>query len=447
MEKLGRYLLTLLLVLAPLMLGSNRAIFWALNSLIVCLALLSKIFGRSRAVLSLKPNRPDGIAFWLFMASLIWITVQWLPGVPPFLAHPAWQFVPWASPRITLDAEATLLTLVWWLSMLTVFVAMAVATRSTRIANYLWLISLMGVAEALFGLANSYYHLNSVGLVDKTAYEGWLTATFVNRNSVASFFTICLAALTALTIQKYRLIDKEFQRKGRAQSTFLAATSGLAYYMAGFGIIYSAVLLTGSRAGVATAVAVPFLVWAMSTRGKPNKKFIWPAVTLLFFSGLAVGISAILERAKGASSSTQSRWVLNDDSLSAIASRPFLGHGAGAYQFTEPLFHSDAVSMTVIWNRAHNSFLEAAVDLGVPFTVLWLVGFATLCIMLWRSMRAVKEFQPATAVFLALVITEGLHAWVDFSMQIQANAIYAACIMGLAIGETLKNAANERGRT
>lgn len=326
--------------------------------------------------------------------------------------------------------------------MLTVFLSIAMATRTNRIANYLLLISLMGVAEALFGLANAYYHWNSVGLLEKTAYEGWLTATFVNRNSAASFFTLCLAALSALTIQKYRMIDKEFARKGRVSTTFLAATSGLAYYLAGLGIIYSAVLLTGSRAGIATAVAAPFIVWAISTREKANRNLVWPVLGFAFVTAFAVGANALLERAKGASGSAQSRLLLNADSVSAIEARPLLGHGAGAYQFTEPLFHSDAVTMNLIWNRAHNSYLEAAVDLGVPFTLLWLVGFAVVCFMVWRSMRAAKEFKPASAVFLALVITEGLHAWVDFSMQIQAIAIYAACIMGLAIGETLKSAKN-----
>ncbi len=442
MEKIGRILLTILMVIAPLLLGSNRAIFWALNGLIASLAMLCLVFGRSRAVLSLKLNRPDGVAFWLFVSSLIWIALQWVPGVPTVFAHPAWQFVPWASPRITIDAESTFYTLVWWLSMLTVFLSIAMATRTTRIANYLMLISLMGVGEALFGLANAYYHWNSVGLLEKTAYEGWLTATFVNRNSAASFFTICLAALTALTIQKFRVIDKEFARKGRASTTFLAATSGLAYYLAGLAIIASAVLLTGSRAGIATAVAAPFIVWAISTREKANRNLMWPVLAFGFVAAFAVGANALLERAKGASGSAQSRLVLNADSISAIQARPLLGHGAGAYQFTEPLFHSDAVTMNLIWNRAHNSFLEAAVDLGVPFTLLWVAGFAALCIMLWRSMRASKEFKPATAVFLALVITEGLHAWVDFSMQIQAIAIYAACIMGLAIGEYLKSAKN-----
>jgi O-Antigen ligase len=432
-----------MLVISPLLLGSNRAVFWALNGLIASIALISLIFGRSRFAISWSMKKPDGIAFWLFLGSLLWMLVQWWPGVPSFLAHPAWAFVPWASGRITIDSGATLQTIVWWLSMLTVFVATALANRSSRITNYLLLISIMGIAVALFGLANAYYNWRSVGLLEKTAYEGWLTSTFVNRNSAASFFAIGLSALTALTIQKYRIIDKEFARKGRVSSTFLAATSGLFYYLAGLALLYIAVLLTGSRAGILSAILAPFIVFALSLEKSLKQRWILPTISFLILGAIALGASALMERANSASSSAQSRINLNADSLSAIAARPLLGHGAGAFQFTEPLFHSDAVDVNLIWNRAHNSFLEAAVDLGVPFTLLWIAGFGTLCIMLWRMMRASNEFKPATAVFFALVFTEGLHAWVDFSLQIQAIAIYAACITGLAVGENLKSSKGE----
>jgi O-antigen ligase len=94
---------------------------------------------------------------------------------------------------------------------------------------------------------------------------------------------------------------------------------------------------------------------------------------------------------------------------------------------------------TKVWNRAHNTYLEAAADLGLPFTILWIAILANILRALYRFKPVSLKFLPATAALLAVAVAEGLHGLVDFSLQIQAVAIAVAALFGLAVGEVTTN--------
>ena len=438
MRSLSRALFAVLLIVSPLALGSNRAAFWAVNATAVSICLI---------LLLLKPRRswPDQTfdsLTWLIIAlvvlPMLWMATQLVPNMPSFLAHPTWRNVPDGMATITLDPLATSRAMAWWWAMPVVFVAFSLARKSASRRNLMWLIVWIGLGEATFGLANLYFGWNTVGLLEKTAYLDYLTGTFVNRNSSASFLSITLAVLSSLTIDQLQ----EERRKSRASNpverVFLILTSHIFYLYVATLILLLALLLTGSRAGVICGILGQVIVYVFALPRLSLRGTTFGIATLLFAFVLAVSVFALLDRASEGASSAQERILMAQDALEVIAKRPLVGHGAGAYESAEPLSHIGSLSEALIYNHAHNTYLEAAANLGVPFVVTWLLGFWLLIYVLWR--RAVEattrgRYLPACTAFLAVFVAESLHAIVDFSMQVQANAIFASSLLGFAWAE------------
>ena len=432
----GRAFLIVVLVICPLLLGSNRAAFWALNGTLAAVAMiLMLIETRNRGAVVGRDNPAVALLLALYIAPLIWIVVQWLPGMPGFLAHPAWSEVAGSVASISVNPHQSFQAFVWWAGMGVAFVAMRAGQRQQRKTRLLHVMLGVQLLVALFGMATLYLQLDTLGLLEKIYYQGWLTSTFVNRNSVASFLSIGLAIAASLTVQSYADSRKSTRDHRGWARLFLTGTTRTTNY--GFAVIImaSALLLTGSRGGILSGFAALVLVFILEARQLRIKNWTVPAFAFAAMGMFAVAVNALMLRANGAAESAQSRLVIWQDALNAIAARPILGHGAGTYQSVDPIYRGAENRADEIWNHAHSTFLEAASGLGVPFTLLWLAGAFWL---LWRLFSAYSNRQspqPATTALIAVLIPELFHAMVDFSFQVQAVALYFACLLGLALAE------------
>jgi O-antigen ligase len=433
--------LLLLLIVSPLFLGSNRALFWAVNEGLASIALMTLMFNR-RLVFNFdfRDRLPESLLFLIFIAPILWMLFQLIPEMPQFLAHPAWQSLPTGMHTVTIDPYATLHALLWWLAMAAAFVAYGLGNQTARRMLILKVLAFITVAESLFGLANLYLSWNTVGLMDKTAYVGFLTGTFVNRNTAASFLSMGLVVMSCLAITRFLELVKQRRHKGAFYKIIVILTSDLSYHLAGITVISAALLLTGSRAGIACAILALLVVAARSRHRNVlgYSKFRAIVLVLLLLTAVLGALSAMMQRSSDGVESTQLRVLMAQDALAVIAARPFLGHGAGAYQSAEPLTEIGSLPQSYVYNHAHNSYLEAAAAVGIPFTLAWIMIFGALCFWIWKSSRefAGGTFQPCSTAFLAIALSEGVHAIVDFSMQTQANAIFLASILGLAIAES-----------
>jgi O-antigen ligase len=437
MGRLSRFILATLLVVSPLLLGSNRAVLWALNGILASFAMLFFVLAEWKT-----SNRSAGD--WdlptrlliLILLPAFWMLFQLVPNVPNFLAHPVWYAVPDAAPMITLSPDKTKLALVWWLAMSVSFVAVRAGTRRGGSRFFLNLMLVVVLVVALFGLANSYFGWQSVGIAQKTEYIGWLTGTFVNRNTAASFFNIGIVIAVVLAMEMNLEQSKKFFGASMLTRIFLIFSSRISVPIVAGAIIFIAALLTGSRAGLASIIISLACVLALMWGKKRKIAWQWPIFLIVGLVATSVAANALYDRSDSAGSSF-ARLTLAEEALAAIANRPILGHGAGSYQSVEPLFHADGASSNLIWNHAHNTYLEAAADLGVPITLIWLGLMAALLIQLRQIQRQSSKFMLATIALFSITVSEGLHALVDFSLQTQAIAIYVACLLGLSIGEAM----------
>lgn len=428
-----------LLLLSPLALGSNRPLFWAINALIACIAIggfaLAE-FRRQEATRfdwSLLAMAGSGVAILL-----CWMLLQALPCVPAFLAHPLWTIEKSnGCGSISINPSLTWATVAWMSSVAIAIPAARLGTSKRRTMTILTWFFGVSAAIALFGIITEAYSFATVGLRDKTAYLGWVTGTFVNRNAAASYFGLGLiVGLTLLTAP-----DKSTRAR---RSSFvehllhrLLGRDGFVY--AGVVVLYAAVLLTGSRAGIIAsslgALAV-FLLRGSAATGLGTRRIL-VAVILGVFVTISAGL-ALLWRADTAVDSNISRLSLYKEALEAIADRPLLGHGAGTYADVEPLYHASATPPELVWGHAHSVYLEAAATLGLPMTAFVLIVLGIIVFKLLQARRlAGATSSSAIVAALSATVALGLHSAVDFGLQTQAVTIAYSTLMGLAIGERM----------
>ena len=107
--------------------------------------------------------------------------------------------------------------------------------------------------------------------------------------------------------------------------------------------------------------------------------------------------------------------------------------------------HQLPVSPDFIWNRAHNSYLSLWSELGVVFGSLPIVGLLLVGARLIRALRANSYAWVAQATGLAVLVVCAIHSTVDFSLEIQANAMFFIAILAAAVGSTYGEKSTQTG--
>jgi O-antigen ligase len=294
---------------------------------------------------------------------------------------------------------------------------------------------------ALFGFIVEFFGLNTLGLIPKTHYRGWLTGTFVNRNSAASFIGIGL--VIALALARHAYFDPRNQYTTFSLPSICRLfVSRVGFYASVGAALFCAVLMTGSRGGILTGIIGGSLVLLMCLRrgGTPRA----PAIAMLL-GGVAISIAlsvSALKNRTDASESTSVRLSLYGEALRAIADRPILGHGAGTYSSIQPIYHSASTPSNFIWDNVHSTVLEAALTLGIPAIIFGTGVLVYILLQLFDTWRNTSTEAICILVILAVSVAVALHAFVDFSLEIQAIALYVACLLGLGMGEKMSIDAN-----
>jgi O-antigen ligase len=443
---LYRFGFYLLIAVSPLLLGSNRPLFWGVNGVLSALVLVGFVWSEFKK----EPSRFDWklpfMAIFCFLLIGMWMALQALPWTPKAWHHPIWFASPMlagARSTISADPSQTWQTLAWWSTLSVFIVAVRLGTSARRSIFVLNLMLTVCVLVALFGFTVESFELNTVGLIEKTYYKGWLTGTFDNRNSAASFLEIGLIIAVALAGREY-LIRRKHRARGNVLGFVDIVVGQFGIYSAVGLVLFFALLLTGSRGGIATGIfgGALVLILRLLKQGRPTVSSITVMLVGLTLS-IVLAISAVQGR-QDIADNTNVRLSLYAEALKATADRPLLGHGAGAYSSVQPLYHSSSTPSDLLWDNAHSTVLEAVVALGFPAMI-----FATT-VLFFILVKLVKVWGSTRKEATCLLVIQGvgaavtLHAFADFSLEIQAIALYVSCLIGLGIGEAMRMALESR---
>jgi O-antigen ligase len=439
-DAVGRALLWLV-ALAPLPLGANRPWAWSLAALIVGGLLLVSLWrGPAPAV---SPTRLQ-VPLLLFALLCLYILLQLVP-LPTALPAPEWDLAArllGADLRrsLSLAPDKGLVALTRLLLYGGVFWIALQAFRPGEAADRAMLaLALVVGAYALAGVIG--YALGNRYLLwfEKWAHQDSLSGTFPNRNHFATM--VGLGLICALGVCARRVAAALARHGPEAWAAILTgARLSTMVVVATLPIDIVALLLSRSRAGVAVSAvaATVFLVGATWRLGLGRRGaaalFLLSTVTLGLYSGLSG--EGLRERLAvlAVDNQVDVRLPLFAQTLDAIAARPWLGSGYGSFEDAFRPYRQPPLQLH--FDYAHNTYLELAVELGIPMAVaLTLVPL----LLVLRAASALRREGPTlyygwAAACAGLLV--GLHALVDFSLQIPAVGMLFATILGIGCAQS-----------
>jgi len=449
LNKILSYLLLLLVVLSALPLGSNREWSWALCALISgLLALVWVLFniGRTEQLNSrMNPLLPG-----LFMLSIGWVLVQMSTGTPAGWQHPLWSMAGEVLSldlpgRITLSAEDGWTALMRLLSYALVFVLAFQLGRDRHRAQAIfgWL-AISGLVYGVFGLYVYWGGNHPEWLFGERVMPHDVRSTFINRNHFATWQGLTI--LCAMGYFYHRMAKPEVKpyampkdREQQVEEFVLKAWKPMIALL----LMVTALVLTHSRGGFAATLAGSVVLLLLLDRGisshrgssrRPLSRFIISTALVVVSLAFYLSSEVLLNRISRTDISSEERMTVFANINRAVGDNPALGFGYGTFSNSFRLY--DQNERAVHYDRAHNTWLENAFEMGIPAALALYLALAGLALTCLKGVRRRHRdwVYPATGVAASVLV--GVHAMVDFSLQIPAVALLYALIMGVACAQS-----------
>ncbi len=323
------------------------------------------------------------------------------------------------------------------LTALFVLTLLLLNTKS-RIQWVIYTLVISGVFQAVYGSLMTLSGIEKIFFVDKTSYTGLVTGTFINRNHMAGYMELCLAAGLGMMIAGLATSRSGSWRE-RGRRLMEAMLGSKARIRISLVIMVAALVMTHSRMGntaffasMTIAGVIALLMGRFATR-----KLVILLTSLLIIDivvvGTFFGVEKVIDRIENTTMDKQVRDEVNVYTIEMITQSPLTGNGAGTFYSSFPEFR-DADVGGRFFQYAHNDYLQFAFELG-------LIGFAPLLLMLLltaytalKAQRVRKDplMKGLSFSCIMAMIAFGIHSTVDFNLQIPANA--ATFMVLLALG-------------
>lgn len=267
---------------------------------------------------------------------------------------------------VSLDAGASLAEALKWLTYAAVYL-MAARVRAQR--GSIWL------ATVLFGSATLVAIIPLMqGVADSRVLYGiyqpnfsvgrWNVGPFLNSNNLAGYTLLGLAAGTGLLLS--------------GQSPLPRAGS-----LGCLSVITTALLLSGSRAAIVSALAAGTIIffWLIKARRfrVTRSRLAWGALPLLFAAGLAVALGSSKDFGALTSTDMRRKVAAWSWSLPMIRDHAWFGVGRGAFETAFPPYRRVLdYDWTAVFTHAENFVLQWVAEWGIPVggcAVILVVGY------------------------------------------------------------------------
>lgn len=434
------------MVWAPLPFGSNRP--WATALLFLCTALLLAgwlalfIAGRVAA----WPGYWRAVRWPLLLLGLLqlWVFLQTVP-LPR-------HWVEWLSPRaaalhlpaervpLSLDAALTRFQLLQGLAYSAIFLLVTLLLyRRDRITGFLWVVAISGALQAGYGTLMTLSGVEYGFFVEKYVGLGMATGTFVNRNNLAGYLVMTLAAGIGLLISQLGGDHGNSSRaRARALLTLLLSPKFLLRLLLALMVI--GLVMTRSRMGnlafflaLTSAGTVVLLCARRIHVGKVALLLASLLLVDMLIVGRWFGVEEVAERLAQTTAASESRDEVSIYSLGIVRDYFWTGSGAGTFYTVFP-HYSQAALQGDYYTHAHNDFVELAGDLGVPaFLLLALFVLLALKRAFFLQYQSDSRLLKGAGFTVLMVTAWGLvHSTADFNLYIPANGFTCTALLALA---------------
>ena len=435
------------LLWAPLWLGSNRPVPWGVNAAIFCgLAALYEcvrgIAGWRRPV-SFRRLLIPVACFAIVMG---WIILQWTTATPVALHHPIWLSASETlefglAGSISVNRDATAVAFLRLFTSASVFWLAVELCRSASGARLLVAaIAIIGLIYATYGIIVFFAFPKSLIWLEKVAYLDSLTSSFVNRNSYATYAGLGFLSSVALALSAFQAQSYGGDRARKAAAVAAVLVGGAGFWLAVSVIIGAALLLTSSRGGISATLAgllALLVVYFAQRRGRQSPKLVAGGLTLLIALAVAVSFGELLAaRLDAQGFRSDDRLAVYGTIWASIMDRPWLGFGYGTFEHVFPMYRDAGIGVMGTWDRAHNTYIEVMQGLGLPISGFLFLGVGVLVFRALKGALTRRRSVTAPLAASAASITVLTHAFVDFSLQIQAVTLTWMALLGAGVAQS-----------
>jgi len=450
-------LLVLLLAFAPWPLGANRP--WAWSTLFLAASGLLLLLGAGVALGRIRAaSLPVTVrlATVLLLAVVTWILLQAGPSPWPEFAHPIWSLLPSelaARPAIAIDPPRAREALLRLLGPVALFaVGYAIGSHRTLAERLVQAVLVLITAQALFAFVRIVLGWDE--LFGRHLPLQRISGSFVNPNHFAAYVNLgAVIAFLFLLEQARREADTPSLRAalGRVLQTAFQSRPLLA---AALMACLLSVAASASRGGALALALTLLILLGAGLRGARTP-------LLLAALGLAAGLVGWalsaggellwdrlvnLDPASAFSPGIEGRLLAWSWTLERIAERPWLGHGYGGFLSLFEHARDERFPTSGPWDYAHNTYLELAVELGLPAAAALALAVLFLHVPCIAAIRRGSR-SPLPTIALGATLVQGLHALVDFGWQIPAVTVTWAALLGAAVGRSAVTLRRRRRRS
>ena len=440
LDRIASWLLFSTVALAPLPFGSSQpaaVAFWCV------------VLGLTLVIAPLQKLRTPHLRLLgcaaIVVAAYALVLDEQLAEHPWFSPDPLWRIASDAlgtslDPSISIARHEPYFALGQPLvCMLSLICGLAVCADRGNARTLLWVLAWSGAAYALYGLAAHLIDPTKVLWRDKPAYVANVTSTFINRNTAAVYFGSCAVVCLMLLCDRIRH-DIPLTWRKMAKNLLSNPPHDVILLSSMLFVCLLSTLMSGSRAGVIltlTALVASFVVYFRQYL--PRRGDIVTAV-------LAAGVLAavLLEFMGGSVNARFDAQGIDDEgrlaiwraTLRMIADHPWFGTGQGTFLWSFPAYRPGDISMWGVWDRAHDSLLELAADMGVPLAVLVTAGWLIIFAVLIHGIRVRRRdlLIPVSAAMAAALAV--FHSLIDFSLQIPGYSIPILALVGAGLAQS-----------
>jgi O-antigen ligase len=424
------------LVLAPLFFGSVD-LFWI--AVWTILLSISTLCGAAAPMDAGQSRVLSGFLALCGVYALVAI-LQIIPNVIDQLNDPSWRQANDllglnVSPHISSRAEIPPLAVGHFLLFATSFISGFFVGASQRNGDKLIRFAQYSILfYAVYGLAALILTPNMLLWAPKLAYRGSLTATFVNHNTAATFvgagamlwFCAACSALQSFRFSSIRLLLLNKANEQHALRIIARSAAALACFFA--------LLLTGSRGGLICSCMglLVAIILMVANRQKPN---LWPIAAS---AGVALAVTVALLSRMGRIGSQGlfdgGRWSVYGLCVEAIRQRPLLGAGLGTFADLFPSLRADDFYSWGVWDYAHSTILEIAVEMGIPVAAMVVIAaLASLIILARAAVKSEGRSKRSLAAITGIAVLSYLHSLIDFSLQIPGYLVVFGILLGCGL--------------
>jgi O-antigen ligase len=433
---------TIVLVLAPLFFGSVD-LFWI--AVWTILLSLSAICG-----IGVDMNIGQSRIFRVFLGVCsLYALVSVIQVVPlglTTLNDPSWNRADellglGVHARVSSRAEISKMAVGHFLIFVTSFVnGFLIGTSRDDSAKLIRFTQFAILTYTIYGMVALVLTPNAVLWAPKLAYVRSFTATFINHNTAGTFvgagailwFSFAFSSLQSFRLSSIRLVLLNPANEKLAFKIIARSVGAM--------MCFFALLMTGSR-GALISSCLGLLVAILLLVANRQKAGFWP---IMLIAAVALAATLVLVSHMGRIGSQglidDDRWSVYEFCIEAIRQRPLLGSGVGTFADIFPSLRTKTFSGSGVWDYAHSTILEIAVEMGIPVAAAMVAAAVSSVLILARAAVGREgRSRGWLAAITGIAVLSYLHSLVDFSLQIPGFMILFGILIGCGLGRATSN--------